>query len=127
MVDSRREYPRAARVAVQLQRELDELIREEFSDPVLQGVTVTAVDLSPDLRNARVLISRLGRPTDESCAALQRAAGMLRGRLGKRLRLRRIPELRFESDPLPDHADTMNRLIREARARDRDDDDEEPR
>lgn len=120
MHSPRREYPRSARVAVQLQRELDALIREELSDPVTQGVTVTTVDLSPDLRNARVYISRLGQPVDDTREHLQQAAGRLRGLLGKRLRLRRVPVLEFVVDELPDRADKMNRLIREARARDRD-------
>ena len=54
-----KEYPRKLRINAQLQRELTELIREELSDPRLTGVTVTDVDVAPDLRNATVKISRL--------------------------------------------------------------------
>lgn len=122
---STREYPRAARVAVQLQREIDELIREHFSDACLDGITITSVDVSPDLRNARIYVSRLGKPVDEACAYLVRVRGRLRGWLGKRLKLRRVPELSFVADTLPDNAAHMNQLIRQARARDRDDEDED--
>ncbi|MBY8966486.1 30S ribosome-binding factor RbfA [Algiphilus sp.] len=122
---STREYPRAARVAVQLQREIDELVREHFSDACLDGITITSVDVSPDLRNARVYVSRLGKPVDDACAFLEKVRGRLRGWLGKRLKLRRVPELTFLADVLPDEADRMNLLIREARARDRDEDDED--
>jgi len=121
MQPPKREYPRTARVAVQLQRELDELVRERYADACLEGVTITAVDVSPDLRQARVQLSRLGQPTDEACKRLQQASGQLRGWLGKRLRLRRIPALHFVEDRLPDEADRMNRLIRQARERDGDD------
>lgn len=119
-MSTHREYPRASRVAVQLQRELDELIREHLSDPCFEGVTITSVDLSPDLRNARVFVARLGKPMDEAVAELGRRSGRLRGWLGKRLKLRRVPELRFLADELPDEVDSINRLIRQARARDSD-------
>src|SRR3546814_6096524 len=55
-----REYPRTLRINTQLQGELAMLIRGELSDPRVAGVTVTKVDVSPDLRNARVSISLLG-------------------------------------------------------------------
>ena len=119
-MSSHREYPRATRVSAQLQRELDELIREHFSDPCFEGVSITSVDVSPDLRNARVYVGRLGKPLDEACAELTRRAGRLRGWLGKRLKIRRVPELQFIADTLPDDADAMSQLIRQARARDSD-------
>ncbi|MCK5771848.1 30S ribosome-binding factor RbfA [Algiphilus sp.] len=119
-MSSHREYPRATRVSAQLQRELDELIREHFSDPCFEGVSITSVDVSPDLRNARVYVGRLGKPLDEACGELTRRAGRLRGWLGKRLKIRRVPELQFIADTLPDDADAMSQLIRQARARDSD-------
>ncbi len=97
------------------------MIREHFSDPCLDGLTITSVDVSPDLRNARVYVSRLGKPLDEALAKLQGISGRLRGWLGKRLKLRRVPELAFVVDTLPDDAAHINELIRAARARDRND------
>lgn len=119
-MSSHREYPRSSRVAVQLQRAIDQMIREEFSDPCFEGVTITSVDLSPDLRNARVFVGRLGKPMEEAVAELGRRSGRMRGILGRRLKLRRVPELAFFADELPDEADSINQLIRAARARDSD-------
>lgn len=116
-----KEYPRKLRINTQLQRELTELIRDELRDPRLAGgVTVLAVDVAPDMRNARVLISLLaldGKPQD-AVKVLNRAAGKLRHELKKRLKLRHIPELHFRSDNTAASAEHLTRLIREARRED---------
>jgi ribosome-binding factor A len=111
---STKEYPRRVRVGVQLQRELTTLIREELTDPRVQGVTLTEVDVSPDLKNARVYVSRLGQDPEPAAQALNHAVGKLRHGLGKRLRLRVVPALQFVADRLPDQADRISRLIRDA-------------
>jgi len=118
-----REYPRALRINAQLQRELTELIRDELRDPRVAGVTITSVEVSPDMRHAKVHVSQLaldGKP-GELARALNGAAGKLRHSLKHRLRLRHIPELHFHGDLSIQTADHMNRLIREARDRDRED------
>lgn len=115
-----KEYHRRERVGPQLQRELMELLGEEHFDPRVSGVTVTEVDVSTDLKSAKVYVSRLGRDTDEAVEALGELAGRLRGRLGKRLRLRYVPTLKFLSDAVPDRAADLNRLIAQARASDAD-------
>lgn len=117
-----KEYQRRERVGPQLQRELMELIGEQHFDPRLGGVTVTEVDVSQDLKSAKVYVSRLGRDADEAVTALTELAGRLRGRLGKRLRLRYVPTLTFLSDAVPDRAADLNRLIEQARASDADND-----
>ena len=95
-----REYPRHLRVAGELQRALNDLLRGEVKDPRLSGVTISAVDLSGDLSVAEVYFSTLVPDADPepATAALQNARGFLRGRLGRMLRLRRVPELRFSHD-----------------------------
>lgn len=113
-----REYPRSVRVAVLIQQALADLIRESISDPRLDGLTITDVQLSSDLAYARVFISRLGRPTADALAALTEHGPRLRRLLGKEVRLRLTPQLQFTDDPLPDHADHIARLIRDARGRD---------
>lgn len=114
-----KEFSRSERVKVQIQRELTQLMTEGFPDPRLRLVTVTGVELSPDLGSARVFVSRMGLEVGEALAALREKAPRLRGELGRRLRMRRAPELRFDADPTPESADRINRLIRDAVAEDR--------
>jgi ribosome-binding factor A len=116
-----KEYPRTARLNSQLQRELDALIREELRDPRVAGVTLTAVEVSPDMRHARILVSvmALDRKPEGAAAALNGAAGKLRQALKQRLAIRHIPELHFHPDHVPEEAARLDRLIREARQADR--------
>lgn len=111
-----REYPRKLRINTQLQGELAMLIRGELSDPRVAGVTVTKVDVSPDLRNARVSISLLGDDAllKDALKGLNRAAGKLRHELGERLRLRHVPQLYFAADTALREGDRISALIRAA-------------
>jgi len=113
-----REYERSSRIAEQLQRELSELIRRQVKDPRIHLVTITDVDVSPDLSNAKVLISVLGAegPQPEVVNALNHAAGFLRHTLGRTLKLRSIPELHFHYDDTLDRAAHLDALIRRANA-----------
>ncbi|SFF34040.1 ribosome-binding factor A [Fontimonas thermophila] len=115
-----REYPRKLRLNAQLQAELAVLIRDELSDPRVAGVTVTAVDVSPDLRNARVSVSLLGDDARlaEAVEGLNHAAGRLRHGLGRRLSLRYIPQLQFLADVGMRDGDRLHALIRDAVRRD---------
>ena len=105
-------YSRSIRVADQVQREVALLVAHEVADPRVGDVTVSGVDLSPDLSHAKVLVTP-GRGTDgdASVAALNRAAGFLRSRLGRRSRMRRVPRLVFEHDRTLEHALRMDALI----------------
>lgn len=105
---------RVEQVANLLQAELSELLRREMRDPRLGFVTITGVDVSPDLRNARVRVSCLGDKTEgrESLRALRRAAGFLRHELGGRVRLRAIPQLDFRLDhSMAEAAEVQRTLI----------------
>ena len=115
-----REFPRKLRINTQLQGELSTLIREELSDPRVAGVTITAVDTSPDLRNARVNVSLLGDDARlaQAVAGLNHAAGKLRSGLSRRLKIRRVPELRFVADLALRQAERVSALIGEAMRRD---------
>jgi ribosome-binding factor A len=96
---------RTERVGEQLRAELARLLREEATDPRLRLVTLTRVDVSPDMRNARVYWSRMQASQAEEDDAiatqdgLESAAGFLRRRLAAALPLKRMPELRFRHDP----------------------------
>lgn len=111
-----REFSRKSRVNAELHRELSDLIRQELTDPRVASVTVTQVDVSPDLRNARVLVSHLGDDATlgEAVKALNHAAGKLRHGLSRRLLLRLTPSLKFSADIQLREADHVTRLIREA-------------
>jgi ribosome-binding factor A len=106
---------RPARVAQLLQAELARLLQRQVRDPRLAGVTVTDVRVTPDLKLARVYVRHLASDPDEQriLAGLARATPFLRARLGERLELRWVPELRFEYDHLVDEAARIEHLLRE--------------
>jgi len=116
-----KEYPRKLRINTQLQRELTELIRDELRDPRVAGVTLTSVDVSPDMRHAKIHVNVLAleQKADAAAKALNGAAGKLRHSLKARLRLRHIPELHFHGDHTAADAAHVTKLIREAREQDR--------
>ena len=116
-----KEYPRVARINTQIQRELTEIIRDELRDPRVKGVTLTSVEVSPDMRHAKIHVSVLaldGKPA-EAAAALNGAAPKLRQALKHRLAIKHIPELRFHGDATAANADHLNKLIRDARDEDK--------
>jgi ribosome-binding factor A len=108
---------RRDRVGDQLRGELAELLAREVRDPGVGFVTLTRVDITPDLQLARVYYSTLG---DEgarrrSARALDRAAPFLRRQIGSRLRLKRVPELTFVYDDSLAGQDRIERLLNEIR------------
>lgn len=109
-------YRRTDRINELLREELSVLIRDEVRDPRVGLATVTAVDTSPELDHARVYITTLGDDEEkqEIVAGLQSAAGFLRGQLGRRLHMRRIPELHFSIDRVLEGAQRIETLLREA-------------
>lgn len=120
-----RDFPRSRRIEDQIQRILSDVIRTELRDPRLSGVFITAVRVAKDLGVAWVYYSVLR--TDDEDEDLSKvfvsAAGFLRSKLAKQLTIRRVPELRFELDETTRNANSMARLIAEARSRDSDDTD----
>jgi ribosome-binding factor A len=83
-----------------IQAELATLLTRGLKDPRLEMSTVSYVEVTSDLRHARVYISRLGSEAEQDAMlqGFQRAAGFIRGQLGRRLKLRYIPQLTFELD-----------------------------
>ncbi len=119
-----KEYDRAQRVASQLQRELAELIRSELKDPRLGWVTIDDVDVSRDISVAKVYVSTLdAEQIEPTMAVLAAAAPFLRRELGKRLRMRSIPELRFFKDTAIERGMRITQLLDEI-AKEREDKDE---
>ncbi|MEJ2761275.1 MAG: 30S ribosome-binding factor RbfA [Gammaproteobacteria bacterium] len=95
-----REYGRNRRVADLVQRELAVCIQREMSDTPLKFVTVSGVDVSPDLKNARVYVTSLEDNLDKDrvVADLNERAGHYRHHLSKKLSLRSVPRLTFVFD-----------------------------
>lgn len=91
---------RPIRVGELIQAELAHLLLRDLKDPRLGMATVSRVEVSADLRYARVYISRMGNEAEQQATldGFQRATGFIRGQLGKRLKLRYIPQLTFELD-----------------------------
>ena len=113
-----REFSRSRRVAEQLQRELAGLIGSVLKDPRVGLVTVTAVDVTRDLAYAKVFVSSIGQQGShkELIDALQHASGFLRHEIGQAMRLRIIPELRFQYDETLEKAAKLEALIAQANA-----------
>ena len=108
-----REFSRHHRVASQILRTLSELLRFEVKDPRLQRMSLTSVDLSRDLSVARVYFSLLD-PSEEPAdvlEGLERAAGFLRSKLGRALKTRVVPELRFAHDDSAEQGAKISGLI----------------
>ncbi len=107
---------RLRRVADQIQRELSELLRQEVKDPRIGMITLTDVQVSPDLAHARVYFTTLeeGEARRQTLQGLRRAAGFLRSELGARIKTHIAPELRFEFDESVERGAKLSRLIDEA-------------
>lgn len=93
---------------------VDILRREELRDEALQGVdvTVTEVRASPDLKTARVYVAPLGQGDRAAvAAALNRASGFLRGKLGRAIEMKFTPELRFIADDRFDQASRIDEIL----------------
>src|SRR3954447_4796873 len=101
---------RTARVDELLREEISEVIRREVDDPRIGFVTITDVEVAPDLRHANVWVSIIGTAEERKQAlrALSHAMPFVRGRLG-RLRLKRIPELHVKED---DSAERGTRVLK---------------
>ena len=113
---SPRRYPRMARVNELVHETVaDEL--ERLSDPRLELVTVTGVEVTPDLRHATVFYSAHYAATPErkeqTQAALRSAARHLRAELGRQVRLKYVPELTFKEDPAIEQGERVEAIIRE--------------
>lgn len=106
---------RIERVNEQLKREISRIVVGEVQDPRVSAVTVTRVITAPDLTLARVFVQLMGDPSErkETLEGLEAATPFIRSTLGQRLRMRRVPELRFERDRSLEHAQRIEALLAE--------------
>ena len=105
---------RMRRVNAAVRQVLSEAVGE-LKDPRIGFVTITGVETSPDLRQARVYVSVLGpeKKQEQSLAGHEAAHGVLQRRLARELRLKRTPQLAFEYDPTVERGVRMTQLIDE--------------
>jgi ribosome-binding factor A len=117
-----REFKRTDRIGEQLQKELAQLIQFQVKDPRLGMVTVNHVKISPDLGHADVYVTVLGKDTEEEAKedlkVLNSATGFLRREIGKAIKLRVLPQLRFRYDVALVQGQKLSSLIDKAVAED---------
>lgn len=108
-----REFSRNQRLGNQVLRTLNELLRLESKDPRLKMVSLNSLELSRDLSVARVHFSMLDPNGDPEPVqeGLERASGFLRSRLGREIKIRHVPELRFSHDDSAAEAQRISSLI----------------
>ena len=106
---------RQRQVADLIQEEISEVIARRMRDPRVEGVTVTEVTVSPDLRYADIYVTKIGSEEElkEAIAGLAAAAGFLKRELGPRLNLRFMPDLRFHLDRSWERAARIDALLEE--------------
>ena len=105
---------RLQRVNSLLRHEISELLQRQVKDPRLGSfIVVTEVSTSPDLRQAKIFVSRIGSEQEkqEILSALVAASGFFRNELARRLKLRRIPELSFQWDDSIERGAHLSQLI----------------
>lgn len=108
---------RMEKVQELMKQEISKIILQDLKDPRIGFVTVTAMDVSSDLRNARIYVSLLG--SDQQIAdcwrGLQSSLGFMRREIGRRVRLRYTPELTLELDKSVDYSVHIQELLQSIR------------
>ena len=96
-----------------LLRDLSVIISQEINDPKLGFPTVTEVDVAPDLSNAKVYVSFLGKnyKKRDGLEALRKAKGYIKTQLSKRIKIRKIPDLTFIVDDTLDKAERIEEIL----------------
>jgi ribosome-binding factor A len=104
-------------MALEIQHEISTMLVRGLKDPRIGFVTVTGVDMSPDLRHAKVFVTAMGSEAEKkaSLEALQRAAGWIRHELGQRVRMKFLPEIVFRADVSQEYGEHIDHLLDETR------------
>ncbi|MFI5178449.1 MAG: 30S ribosome-binding factor RbfA [Vicinamibacterales bacterium] len=104
---------RPDRVGEQIRQEVSQMLLSEVHDPGIGLVTLTRVKVSADLQLARIYYTLMGddRAKAETKRALERATPFLRRQIGSRMRLRRVPELKFQFDESVENQDRIEKIL----------------
>lgn len=105
---------RVGRVGEQIKKELSHILQNDIKDPRIGFITVTGVEITNDLSQAKVYLSVLGddEQKEGTLKALEQAGGFIRSELGKRVRLRHTPELIFKFDASIEYGSRIDQLLR---------------
>src|SRR6476661_733647 len=111
---------RQIQVADAIQQHMSYLLQRELKDPRIGFVTVTRVEVSHDLKYARIYVSVMGTPEEQRSTmdAFESGKGFIRREIGQRLDLRAVPELNFRLDTSAEYSDRINRLLNEIKVED---------
>lgn len=106
---------RIARLNEEIKREVSVILQREIKDPRLGFVSVTDVELSRDMSYCKVYVSVFGseEERESSMQALQRAAGFVRTEIGRRVRMRKTPEVRFVYDSSLEQGAKINAILKD--------------
>ena len=105
---------RANRVAEQIKKEMGEILTRKIKDPRIGFVTVTDVEVTGDLQQAKIYISVLDEDKRQSTLiGLSKATGFIRSEIGQRIRLRKTPEIIFEFDEAQAYGNRIETLLRD--------------
>lgn len=106
---------RANRVAEEIKKIIGEIISQKLKDPRVGFVTITDVEVTGDLQQAKIFLTVLGdnKAEEETLAGLEKAKGFIRSEIGKHIRLRKTPEIIFEIDRAIETGNRIERLIYE--------------
>ena len=109
---------RSERLNEQFKREIADILRFEVKDPRIGSVVVTGARVSRDLSNAQVFVLLPADPEarKETLSGLAAASAFVRSQLGQRLRIRKLPELRFTSDTSLEYANRIEQLLQQTRS-----------
>lgn len=122
-----REFTRSERVAAQLHREIAQIIQRDVKNPDVGFVSVSEVDVTRDISLARVYVTVFdSEEAISSIKALNKAAGFIRTRVGHKMRMRHVPELRFLHDASVETGAKVDALIAKALRQDSDHPDWDP-
>lgn len=112
---------RAERVGEQMKQEIMDIVNNKVKDPRVGFLTITDVELTNDLSQAKVYLTVLGndKEVDNTFKALNKATGFIKSELGSRMRLRIIPELTFEYDESIEYGNKIERMIQELHKNDK--------
>jgi ribosome-binding factor A len=113
---------RANRVAEEIKKEITQMLRDEIKDPRIGFITVTGVEVTPDIRYAKVFVSVYGDADarEQSLEALEKAKGFVRSEIGKRIRLRYAPEVSFKFDSSIEYGARIMKLLDEVKDTEKD-------
>jgi len=108
-----REFKRQDRLRDQIKREIADILLHTIKNPRLGFVTITDVELSKDLKYAKVYYSAMGNRVEksDSARALDRTRGVVQAELGKRLRIRQTPQISYHVDRSLDYGERIDSLL----------------